>query len=90
MTVKEALETLLLLENKRKANVVPLNSLAVGIARAGSEDTIVKANFVKDLLGFDFGGVPHVLVFPAEDFVVEAEALIRLTDAPAHVSSMVR
>jgi len=90
MTVIEALEVLLSLEEKKKMHTVTLDSLAVGIARAGAEDQVVKANSVRALLGFEFGGPPHVLVFPADRLhFVEAEALIRLAGAPEHVNKMV-
>jgi len=55
MTVKEALEILLALEERRRLHVTSPNSLAVGLARAGSEDTVVKAEKVKNLTGCDFG-----------------------------------
>jgi len=91
MTIKEALEILLSLEEKKKMHVVTLDSLAVGIARAGAEDQVVKADIVRALLSFVFGGPPHVLVFPADRLhFVEAEALIRLTGAPEHVNKMAR
>jgi len=90
MTIKEALEILLSLEEKKKMHVVTLDSLAVGIARAGAEDQVVKADIVRALLSFVFGGPPHVLVFPADRLhFVEAEALIRLAGAPEHVNKMV-
>ena len=90
MTIKKALEVLLLLEEKKKMHVVTLDSLAVGIARAGAEDPVVKADSVKVLLGFEFGDPPHVLVFPADRLhFVEAEALIRLAGAPEYVNKMV-
>jgi len=91
MTVKEALEILLALEERRRLHVTSPNSLAVGLARAGSEDTVVKAEKVKNLTGFDFGGPPHALAFPANRLhFMEAEALVMLAGAPEWVRRMVK
>jgi diphthine synthase len=90
MTIKEALEILLSLERKKKMCGVTLSSLAIGLARAGAEDAIVKAEEIEALLSFKFGSPPHMLVFPADRLhFMEAEALIRLADAPEKVGKMV-
>jgi diphthine synthase len=90
MIIKEALEVLLSLERKKKMSIVTLTSLAIGLARAGAEDAIVKAEEIEALLGFNFGNPPHMLVFPADRLhFMEAEALIRLADAPEKVGKMV-
>jgi len=91
MTVSEALESLLALENKNKLHIVTEESLAVGLARAGSADVTVKAEMVKNLMGFDFGGPPHVLVVPSDKLhFMEAEALIVHAHAPEWVRRMVQ
>lgn len=91
MTIKEALEFLLALEEDIRQNVVGERSLAVGIARAGSESPIVKAGAVRDLLNFEFGGPPHTLIVPSERLhFMEAEALITLAGAPEWVRGMVK
>jgi len=91
MTVKDALELLLALEEKRRQGIVTLETLAVGVARAGAEDVTVKAEKVKNLMRFDFGSPPHVLVFPAGKLhFMEAEALFRLAHAPEWVKGMVK
>jgi len=91
MTVKEALGTLLALEERRRLHVTSPDSLAVGLARAGAEDTVIKAEKVKNLIGFNFGGPPHVLAFPADRLhFMEAEALIMLAGAPEWVRRMVK
>jgi len=91
MTVKEALEQLLTLEEKKKQRAINLESLAVGIARAGAEDVTVKAEKVKNLMTFSFWGPPHVLIFPAGGLhFMEAEALIRLAHAPEWVKEMIK
>jgi len=91
MTVNESLKVLLLLEDRRAEGIITPKSLAVGVARAGSEDVVVKADYVKDLVDHDFGGPPHTLVIPANRLhFMEAEALVNLADAPNEVREMAR
>jgi diphthine synthase len=90
MTIREALEILLSTEKKKQKQVITLDSFAVGLARVGAEDEVVKADRVKAILGFDFGGPPHILVFPADRLhFMEAEALVKLAGAPEQVNEMV-
>jgi diphthine synthase len=91
LSINEALKAVLALEEKKKKRVVGFGSLAVGVARAGAEDVKVKADSAKNLIEFQFGGSPHVLVFPAPRLhFMEAEALITFADAPEWVKQMVR
>jgi diphthine synthase len=87
--VREALEILLRIEEKRKMGVVTCETLAVGIARAGSPNPTVKAGFVNELLNYDFGGPPYSLIFPGKLHFMEAEALIVLAGAPSSVVELV-
>ncbi|MGP8320994.1 MAG: diphthine synthase [Methanosarcinaceae archaeon] len=84
MTVNEALTLLLEMESRRKDDVME-NTIAVGIARAGSNAPIVKADYVNSLINFDFGAPLHILVIPAELHFIEAEALIKLAGAPQDI-----
>jgi len=90
MTVKEGLQALLSVEKQRRKRVVTSDTVAIGIARAGSNKPVVKANIVDELLRFDFGAPPHSLVFPGRLHFMEAEALIALTKAPESVKRMVK
>jgi diphthine synthase len=90
ITVKEGLELLLGVEKVKDQRIVTLNTIAVGIARAGSIVPVVKSDYVKELLEFDFGAVPHTIVFPGKLHFMEAEALIVLTKAPKTVWRMVK
>jgi len=91
MTVREALESLLLLEKMNRLHIVIGESLAIGVARAGAGDVAVKAEMVKNLMSFDFGGPPHVLVVPIDKLhFMEAEALITHAHAPEWVRRMVQ
>lgn len=90
LTVREALEMLFKVEKKMGKRVVNDETLAVGVARAGSPDPTVKADFVKELLNYDFGGPPYSLVFPGKLHFMEAEALIVFAKAPLTVRRLVK
>lgn len=89
MTINQGLQTLFELENRKHQNALSSETLAVGIARAGSETPVIKADFVRHLLKFDFGKPPHSLVFLGKLHFVEAEALVTLAKAPETVKEMV-
>jgi diphthine synthase len=58
MTVNEGLENLMTIkDNLDYEGLVNEDTLAIGIARVGSKDNLVKAGYIKDLIDFDFGGV---------------------------------
>jgi len=90
MKIREALGILVSLEEKIRKNVLTLESLAVGISRAGSKDGTVKAGSVRDLMAFNFGAPPHILVIPSKRLhFMEAEALCVLAGAPKWIKVMV-
>jgi diphthine synthase len=90
MTVKEGLQALLSVEKQRRKRVVTSDTIAIGIARAGSNKPVVKADSINELLKFDFGAPPHSIVFPGRLHFMEAEALITLAGAPESVKRMVK
>ena len=81
MTVPEALKLLLEVEEKRGDGIMK-GQIAVGIARAGSPDVSVKADFAENIDAFDLGGPLQILVIPGDLHFVEAEALVKLAGAP--------
>jgi len=90
MTLKEGLQALLTIEKTRKKQVVTSDTLAVGIARAGSKTPVVKADRVENLVDFDFGAPPHTLIFLGRLHFMEAEALITLAKAPENTREMAK
>jgi diphthine synthase len=56
--------------------------LAVGIARAGSSESLVRADRLSALASADFGDPLHLLVIPGDLHHLEAEALETLAGAP--------
>src|SRR3989304_8817105 len=90
LNIKQALELLLEIEQKRKKRVVTPNTLAIGVARVGSDAPTLKADFIKNLLNYDFGEPPQSLIFPGELHFMEAEALIAFAGAPKKLRSMTK
>jgi len=82
LSICESLNSLLKIEEKRKKGIVTTNTLVVGIARAGSNNPMVKADSVKKLLDYDFGEPPYSIIFPGKLHFMEAEALIVLAGGP--------
>jgi len=89
MTVKAGLELLLDMEKRKRRHAITLSTLVLGVARAGSDNSTIKAGYVEDIMNHDFGSTPHTLVFPAKLHFMEAEALITLAGAPEQIRGMV-
>ncbi len=85
LSINEALNTLLDVEEKEGKEAVTTNTLAVGIARAGSQNPTVKAGETGLLLKYDFGGPPQCLIFPGKLHFTEAEALVELASGPRSI-----
>lgn len=91
MTIREALEILMKMEEVNRRGIISDKSLAIGVARVGSDDSAVKAGAIKDLMNFNFGSPPHTLIIPADRLhFMEAEALIILAGAPRWVMELVK
>lgn len=89
MTINEALDTLLIIERRKRGYVITRKTLVVGIARAGSRNPVVKADLIETMLNYDFGSPPHTLIFPGKLHFMEAEALIRLAKAPESIRKLI-
>jgi diphthine synthase len=89
MTIQQGLAVLLAIEKMKRKHVVTLDTLAVGIARAGSCSPTVKAGYVAELMNCEFGRSPHSLVFPGKLHFIEAEALVTFAEAPESVKELV-
>jgi diphthine synthase len=81
MRIQDALRLLEAVEEKRGEELLR-KSVLVGIARAGSDKPVVKADYLATLKNYDFGKLPHVLVVPGELHFLEKEALIKIAQAP--------
>jgi len=81
MTAGEGAALLLEMEGEAEEKLPP-KVLGIGIARAGSDDAMIRADLLTRLKRFDLGGPLHILVVPAKLHFMEAEALRVLATAP--------
>ncbi|OPY52165.1 MAG: Diphthine synthase [Methanosaeta sp. PtaU1.Bin060] len=81
MTVNEGASLLMEMQDESGEKLL-LGRLGIGIARAGSEDSVVKADLLSRLALYDFGGPLHILIVPASLHFMEAKALVALAGAP--------
>lgn len=88
LTIREALIMLREIEEKRNLKVASDDALVVGLARAGSNQPNLKADFAAELLKYDFGAPPMTLIFPGPLHFMEAEALIALASGPEQLRRM--
>jgi diphthine synthase len=82
LSINEAVQALLTLECKKQKKVITQETLIIGVARVGSANPIVKADFPRELLKHNFGGPPQSLIVPGELHFMEIEALIKFAGAP--------
>jgi len=73
LTVNGALEILLQIEARKKEHLITTKTLAVGCARLGADNFLVKSGTVAEILKFDFGKPPHCLIFPGKMHFLEEE-----------------
>jgi diphthine synthase len=90
LSIREGLERLLEVEQKKKEKVIMLDTFAVGVARVGSVNPSLKADIVDKLLKYDFGGPPQSLILPGDLHFMEVEALISFAGAPEKLRSVIR
>jgi diphthine synthase len=84
MTINQGCEILLEVDAQRKELNLK-DRLGVGVARAGSMSPVVKALPMAELIDYDFGDPLHIMVVPADLHFMEAEALVKLGDAPKNI-----
>ncbi|KAJ2843509.1 diphthine synthase, partial [Coemansia erecta] len=76
MTVNQAAEQLIEVEDKRGEKAYTADTLAVGVSRVGSDDQVIKAGTLHQLLDVDFGAPLHSLVLVGHRLhLLEAEIL---------------
>ncbi len=82
MFASQAIEIMFGLEEGLRRGAFTPSTLLVVVARAGSEDAVVKADQAEKLRGQDFGQPPHMLIVPGKLHFMEAEALKFFAGAP--------
>ncbi|MEF8879384.1 MAG: diphthine synthase [Candidatus Thermoplasmatota archaeon] len=86
MTADEALDLLLRMEEKEKKGLIEPDSVLCVVARAGSDEPMVRADALKNLQKMDFGSPLHTLVVPGDLHFMEIDALEVLAGLPAQLS----
>lgn len=82
MTVNEGLKFLMNIKEELDYDgAIDEDTLAIGIARVGSKDVVVKAGSISQLIDYDFGGPLHCLIIPSDLHIVEAEYLVEIAGA---------
>jgi diphthine synthase len=84
MTVNQAAELLLEMERNSGGEILR-GALGIGIARAGSDDAVIKADRLDRLKDYDFGGPLHCMIVPSKLHFMEAKALVALAGAPREI-----
>jgi diphthine synthase len=74
MSVNDAIKILLVIEGCKRENMFTEETRCVGAARLGN-NSIIKFGQVRNLLEYDFGKPPHVLIVPGELHFMEEEML---------------
>ncbi len=75
MTANQGMQIMLEIEKKRKEKVFTEKTLCVVLGNVGSDDCVLKAGTVKDLVEQDFGALPHSLIVPGKLHFIEEEYL---------------
>ncbi|CAH0519670.1 unnamed protein product [Peronospora belbahrii] len=75
MTVNQALEQLIEIEEKHQDGAYTKNTMCVGMARLGQKDQTIIAGTMKELLTADFGAPLHCLAITGEVHPLEEEML---------------
>ena len=90
MTANEGLKYLLRVEDQRREGLISMETLAVVVARAGSENPLIRADKIRNLLGENFGAPLHCLMIPGKLHFLEAEALVILGGAPEELEEKLK
>ena len=90
LSINQATKMLLEIENKKKQGTITDETVALGIARAGSNNPTLKADFIKNLAQYDFGKPPYSLIITGDLHFMEADALIALASAPSAIRRLVK
>ncbi|MCM2325925.1 MAG: diphthine synthase, partial [Candidatus Woesearchaeota archaeon] len=75
MSVYESLKQLLEIEELRKEGLITKDSKAIGCARLGSDDFLIRYGRVEDLMKTDFGKPLHCMIIPGKLHFIEEEML---------------
>jgi diphthine synthase len=82
LTINQAIQTLQTVEQQKQQNIITQDTIALGVARAGNNYPTLKADYIKNLINFDFGLPPYSLIFLGDLHFMEIDALLAFANAP--------
>ena len=82
LSMQDALQMLLDLEERKKRHVVRPDMLTIGLARIGYPNVRIAAEALEEIRLQTFPQPPHCLVFPGDLHFAEEEALVLIAGAP--------
>ncbi len=85
MDVVEGIDALIELEKRLEEGVIKEKTLIAGLARVGSEEPEIKADYPDDLRSYDFGSGLHCMVVFGDLHFMEIDSLVNLADAPKEI-----
>ncbi|KAI9028611.1 tetrapyrrole methylase [Hyaloraphidium curvatum] len=89
MTVNQAVEQLLEIEDRRREGVYGRDTIAVGMARVGAQTQHIAAGSMEELLTHDFGPPLHTLIIPGTMHFLETELLRTFAISPERFDALV-
>ena len=75
LTIPEAIDFLLSIEQRKQQNLLSPETLAIGCARLGSSNQLIKTGTLSNLRSVDFEKPPFCLIIPAKLHFVEEELI---------------
>lgn len=75
MTINQAIKILKKIENEKQEKIISNETFAIGVARLGHKDEIIKSGKLSELENFDFGKEMHSLIIPGKLNELEKEFL---------------
>jgi diphthine synthase len=90
LTIKQAIQTLQTVEQQKQQNIITQDTIAIGVARAGNNQPTLKADYIKNLINFDFGLPPYSLIFLGDLHFMEIDALIAFANAPIEFKRLLK
>lgn len=67
MTVAQAVEQLLQIDDELGTGELTAQSMGVGVARLGQSDQVIVFDTLQNITNYDFGPPLHSLIIPASD-----------------------
>jgi diphthine synthase len=75
MSIKEAIDYLLRVEEKENKNLIKEDTIAIGCSHLGSKKQVIISGKLKDLREKEYGKEPYCLIIPGKMHFMEEEAL---------------